>query len=50
MELKLISKYSVIIRAVKCIAQFRYHHKCWYWPDTDTDTRTGAALVVINVH
>ena len=18
--------------------------KCWYWPDTDTDTRIGAAL------
>ena len=19
---------------------------CWYWPDTDTDTRIGAALVI----
>ena len=21
--------------------------KCWYWPDTDTDTRIGAALYVM---
>ena len=20
--------------------------KCWYWPDTDTDTRIGAALIL----
>ena len=19
---------------------------CWYWPDTDTDTRIGAALMI----
>ena len=19
---------------------------CWYWPDTDTDTRIGAALIM----
>ena len=27
--------------------QFRYHQKCWYWPDTGTDIRIGAALVTI---
>ena len=27
--------------------RFQYHQKCWYWPDTDTDTRIGAALIAI---
>ena len=24
--------------------RFQYHQKCRYWPDTNTDTRIGAAL------
>ena len=54
MEIHVNSRYNAQTTELVLVQhihdRFRYHQKCWYWPDTDTDTRIGAALVYMYMH